>query len=253
MNNDQFYINKKLNNKIRLIKNNNQDFSTNANTANSNLLSSTNKIINKNNPLATSPKIINARLEYNSKNKFLNRKLSGKLINDKNINHHYSLSENKNYKNLINVCNNEVCNLLTEGKNNILYNIQNLDNKIMNNKNLKPIKNLDKLDYFNTPYISKYEKLPYDSKQKINYFRNNTTSMKKNNYRRLNDNNENIILINQDGVYLKENCNNTTTKLKNNKSNLKKIVKCPEEIHFFFVNSIQKGKELEEEFNNFNQ
>ena len=252
--NDQFFMEKKLNPKMKL-KNNNQEFSTNSNTANSNLLTAMNK---NNYPFTTSSKLQNARLEYNAfKDKFMSRELTGRLTTDKNMNHHDSLSENKNYQNLIKICNNEVGNLLTEGKNNTPYNYHNIaDNKVMSN-NLNPIRDFDKLDFYSTPYLNRCEKLPNEAKQKLNAFRSNTTSTKKNNYRSLNDNNENIILINHDGVYLKEKKNtfnaNNTTKLKNNKSNIKKSVRCPEEIHFFFVNSIQKGKKLEEEFNNFNE
>ena len=47
--------------------------------------------------------------------------------------------------------------------------------------NLNPIRDFDKLDFYSTPYLNRCEKLPNEAKQKLNAFRSNTTSTKKNN------------------------------------------------------------------------
>lgn len=250
-----FIMDKRLNGKIRIL-NNIQEYSTGANTANSYLITG-----NKNNQLAASSHLGNIKIDYNNarnlpiNEKYLVRQNTGRLVT-KDYNN--SISENKNYKNVIKKNSSDVDNLIidTTKKINNPYNFQKLlDNKeISNLKLLKDNNNLDKNEYFKTPYFTKYEKLTNDTKIALRDFRSNTTESKKKIYRpSVKNNNDNIILINQDGVYLKEGRNSSINNLNISKKNIrKKNVNGPEEIHYFFVKSIQEGKELESEFNNSN-
>ncbi len=139
---------------------------------------------------------------------------------------------------------------LSEKDSYIETDIGNLNNNSTNSNNNK-IKLQNKLKNFfkkNIPLSSS------NSKKNLNKLLNQNKNHKKN--KSMSSSNKIIITnkILEDKNY-NYNSNNNLTNLSSNNDNINKIlyqninqIKSPEELHFFFVNTIQKGKNLEQNF-----